>query len=83
METDNFQKILDNEATWALGVEATPVPYAAFQAGLQRVGEETFYSVGAETRQNVGGSSIGVGYWFPSDDVHLGWFSVGFAYRIR
>ncbi len=83
VETDNFQEFWEGEATWAAGIEAAPVPYATFQAGMQRAGEETLFSVGAETRQNVGGSSIGIGYWFPSDDINRGWFSLGFAYRTR
>ncbi len=83
IETDNIQNFLDGEATWAAGVEVAPLSYATFQAGMQQSGDEILFSVGAETRQNVGGSSIGIGYWFPSDEIHLGWFSLGLAYRTR
>jgi len=77
----SMDQVKNGDANYSAGAELQPFMFAIFRGGVRLTPDTTYYSMGVELKQSLG-SGIAVGYWFPSENFHHGWFSLGFAYRI-
>jgi hypothetical protein len=83
VEGETMDQVRDGDVILAVGAEVQPIHYVSFQGGMLTRSDDTMFSLGADMRQAAGGSSLGIAYWCPSDDIGAGWFSVGFVYKLR